>query len=203
MKYLMVCFIAWLSSLPLTSKALVEARVSYGLGNSTVISVQDVCNACLAQTGMDRNFSGIGADGIIQIPVSYFPALGIRYESLGSHSQSNELDLNISYNRTAFLMQWRPIDDTFYFGPILTYGLFHTLNSKARELETEKSNINSKSAESYSVGVEAGFKMVGFLLGAEIGYNELQWENAKDASGNQRDIDLSGAYGKLILGFSI
>lgn len=202
MKVVLACIFICSSLSAITSHALVEARVSYGVASSST-SARDLCSTCISQNRLDKNLSGIGADGIVKLPISYLPAIGIRYESLGSNAQSDLLDLNLSYNRTAVLVQWRPLDSTFYFGPTFTYGLSHSLNSKAREQETEKANVNAKSAESYSAGFEAGFKVIDFLIGAEIGYNELQWKNAKDASGNLQDIDLSGAYGKLILGFSI
>ncbi len=202
MKFVLTCLIASLGTFSFSAQALVEARVSYGLGSATT-SVNELCGDCVSQTSLNKSFSGLGADGLIKLPVPYLPAFGVRYESLGAQKQTEELDLNLSFNRTAFLVQWRPIDSTFYFGPTFSYGLSHSFNAKARELEVEKSNINSKTAESYSAGLEAGFKVIDFLIGAEVGYNELQWQNAKDASGNLQDINLSGAYGKLILGFSI
>lgn len=202
MKLVLSFFTAWLSSFSLSAHALIEARVSYGLGDKS-IAVQELCSNCTSQASVNKNFSGLGADGLIKLPVPYLPAFGVRYESLGTQKSSEELDLNLSYSRTALLIQWRPIDSTFYFGPTLSYGLSHSFNAKAREQEIEKANMNSKSAESYSAGIEGGFKVIDFLIGAEVGYNELQWNKAKDASGNLQDINLSGAYGKLILGFSI
>jgi len=184
--------------------ALFEARVSYGLLASNT-DLEPLCPTCSGEAPSIVPTYGLGADAILTLPFPYVPGIGLRYENMGLTAGSGGLDFKADFTRTAVILNWRPVDGFFYLGPILTYGISHTTKLKAEEGGTKKADFNSDSTSSYSLGVEGGVKLIGFTLGAEAGYMDFRWNDAKDATGNAptQDINMSGPYAKFILGFSI
>nr|WP_295900560.1 hypothetical protein [uncultured Bdellovibrio sp.] len=184
--------------------ALFEARVSYGL-LATNADLGPLCPTCSAPAPSIVPTYGLGADAILTLPIPLIPGVGIRYENMGLTASSGGVDFKADYTRTALILNWRPIDNFIYLGPILTYGISHTTKLKAEDGGVKKADFSADSVKSYSVGLEGGLKLIGFSVGAEIGYLDFRWNDAKDSTGNAptQDINMSGTYAKFILGFSI
>lgn len=195
---------ALLTSTNAMARDLFEARLSYGLLNSDP-SFAPLCTNCVNTAPNPVAAYGLGVDGILTLPLPFVPGLGLRYENMESSSTKSGLEYNATFTRTALLFNWRPIDNLIYVGPIFTYGLSHSTKMKVTEFGVLKSNYSTGSASSYSLGVEAGVKLIGFSIGAELGYQDFRWNDAQDSTGNapSQDINMSGTYGKFILGFSI
>ncbi|MFV8257730.1 hypothetical protein ACNQKP_07985 [Bdellovibrio bacteriovorus] len=186
------------------ARDLFEARLSYGMLNSDP-DLNSLCVDCATSAPSVTPFYGLGADGIVTLPIPLLPGIGIRYENMKFSTSKSGLDYTANFSRTALLLNWRPIDNLIYAGPILTYGLSHSTDLKVTEFGVKKASYSAGSPSSYTVGLEAGVKLIGFSLGAEFGYQNFQWNDATDSTGNapSQDINMNGTYGKFILGFSI
>ncbi|UOF01152.1 hypothetical protein [Bdellovibrio reynosensis] len=184
--------------------ALVEARVSYGL-LATTADLGPLCPTCTADAPAIVPTIGLGADVIVTLPVPLVPGIGLRYEKMGLSASSNGVEFDAEYTRTAILFNWRPIDTILYLGPIFSYGISHSTSLKAVENGTTRADFSADSVTSYSAGLEAGIKLIGFQVGAELGYMDFQWKDAKDKAGNApiQDINMSGTYTKILVGISI
>lgn len=183
--------------------ALVEARVTYGalaskpdlaaiynLGTSTVPSVAP--NA------------GIGFDALFIVPIVGIGG-GIRYENLGFNARSGSLEYKSQVTRTSLIVNYRLINTLMYLGPIATLGLSHSGGIKWTEGNTA-TDFTPDSTSSYTVGLEAGVGLLGFLVGAEAGYQNMKWNRMKDSTNTftgTPNLDMSGTYFKVILGFGI
>lgn len=147
---------------------------------------------------------GLGADAIISPPLFPF-GFGIRYESMGVDASTSGIEFKANYSRTALLLNYRIIDTLLFLGPIFTYGISHSGDIKALQNDVETASFSSNKISSYSIGLEAGVKLIGFHLGAELGYQDFRWKDSVDSTGNiaNQDINLSGSYAKVLLGFGI
>lgn len=182
--------------------ALFEARLTYGL----LASKPDMAPLFPGQSSYPTLAPtyGLGADVIISPPL--FPiGFGMRYENMGVDASSSGLEFKANYTRTALLLNYRLIDTLIFLGPIVSYGLSHSGEIKATVNGTETANFSSTKISSYSVGLEVGVKLIGFHVGAEAGYEDFRWKDAHDSTGNisNQDINLSGTYLKVLLGFGI
>ncbi|MBO9666487.1 MAG: hypothetical protein J7501_06695 [Bdellovibrio sp.] len=186
------------------AQAFFEARVTYGFLKSDV-DLGDLCSNCIASAPSIVPTYGLGADAIFTLPIPLIPGFGIRYENMGLSVSSGASDYEANFTRTAILVNCRIIDTLIYVGPILSYGISHSGTFKVSEGGTEKSHFSPGSTTSYSAGLEAGVKLIGFAVGAELGYMNFNWKDSVDSTGNNstQDINMSGPYGKLVLGFSI
>ena len=65
--------------------------------------------------------------------------------------------------------------------------------------------ISSNNVSSYSIGIEAGASLLGFLVGAELGTMTMKYKDAKDSiiTTQSGDLDMSGSYAKIFVGFGI
>lgn len=199
-------YLAFISSVLLapSSKALVEARVTYGLlASSPKLSDISLPGQTVDAPAATGNY-GIGADALVILPVIGLGA-GIRYENLAFKVTATDLEYKSSLSRTALLINYRIINTLVYLGPIFTYGLSHTNNITATYLSTA-ADLSPDSSTSYSAGLEAGVKLGGFLLGGEAGYMDYKWKSLSDKNNvitSQPNLDMSGGYFKVILGFGI
>lgn len=186
------------------ARDLFEARVSYGMLNANP-NMDSLCTSCATSAPSVTPAYGLGADGILTLPLPFVPGLGLRYENMELSTTKSGQDHKANFSRTALLLNWRPIDNLIFAGPVLTYGLSHSTDYKVTEFGVQKASFSAGSAKSYSVGLEAGVKLIGFSVGAELGYQDFRWGDATDSTGNapKQDINMSGTYGKFILGFSI
>lgn len=183
--------------------SLVEARLTYGALASNP-NLSDVYTGTNAIPSATLNY-GLGGDFIFSPPLTSL-GFGMRYENLGLKLSGNGLDFDSSLTRTAVIVNYRIINTLLFVGPIFTYGLSHTNSMKISVNGNQISNFSSSSPSSWSAGVEAGAKLVGIMVGAEAGYQSLLLKDATDSMGavsGSKNIDLSGSYLKLIVGFSI
>ncbi len=153
----------------------------------------------------------IGGDGIFTLP--FVPiGVGARYEWIGIPDQESEdIEFSFSTSRLSLLVNYRILDMFFFLGPIATLGLYHSLEFK---VDGESGGIDfdlevdSYRATSYSLGIEGGVSLGLFLVGAEVGYMHWSFEGLKDGDSHLtnddafKEIDLSGLYGKLLVGLS-
>ena len=213
---LLICFQGFQNS----AHAIVEVRVHYGsqdtgsnlLDKGTLkISRQSgvsakILNASspLVLDGLKLSeLKGLGVDGIISLPL--FPlAFGLRHEALGARghvsvkSEGNSISgdeggkVDVDLKRTAALLSWRIIDTLFFIGAIGTFGLHHEGQTQI-VFDGETRKFKSDISHSYSLGIEAGGKLLGWLFGAEVGHFTI-------ADKGVGRIKYGGTYGKIHLG---
>lgn len=185
------------------ARALVEARVSYGLLAGSPDLTQLTISGAPTAPSAASNY-GVGADILVILPVIGLGG-GLRYENLGFKVSNSGLEYKTTTSRTALVLNYRLINTLMYLGPIFTYGLSHT-NNMTVSYNGSSADISPDNSSSYSGGLEAGVKLGGFLLGAEAGYESFKWNKMTDKNSvitSQPDIDMSGAYFKVMLGFGI
>ena len=170
--------------------ALVEARINLG-----TLSPSGSLSDAFSGTGLTDSqipdlpaLPGYGADVLISLPLVPF-GFGLRYETLGADFDGVEL----SASRTAILLNKRIIDTLMYVGPIASLGVTHSSTVKGT-IATVSFDESQSSGSSYSVGVEAGVKLIGFIVGAELGYQSFTVDDS---------ADLTGTYAKLVFGLGI
>lgn len=183
--------------------ALFEAKLTYGLlGSKSYFG--DVYDGATTSLPSIVPTYGLGADAVVTLPLMPL-GFGLRYENQGLTASSGGLEFKTSYTRTALIINSRLIDTLLYLGPVFTYGISHSGSAKASETSYSTKFTSSKMS-SYSVGLEAGVKLVGFNVGAEVGYMNFSWKNATDSTGTisgSRTLDMSGTYAKVMLGIGI
>lgn len=198
MKHLLLAFCLLLIS-PL-SHALIDFRVGYG----TMISKPDLGKI---YSGTDSDIpsaapsAGLNVDVIATIPIVGLGA-GLRYEDFKIDYDSGGFTVENSFKRTSMIVNWRLIDTLLYVGPILTYGMNHTNKIKFTSGAGTLMDISSSSVSSYSVGLEAGAKLIGLRAGAEVGYMNMTYKDATDSvTAGKADLNMSGNYVKVMVGF--
>jgi hypothetical protein len=177
---------------PSTSHAIFEVRANYGL---QVVDPKVATNyPSLSQ------LTGYGLDGIVSLPL--FPlAFGMRYEQLGFNESNSVAELDVNLDRVSALVSVRIIDTLLFIGGIGTLGLNHT----GSQMINDKTNNNLDVSEdvdvdvSFTLGLEAGVKIAGLLLGGEAGYSSM---TIKNSSSSQEDLELNGAYLKAHVGIN-
>ncbi len=147
---------------------------------------------------------GLGADLVFFIPLTGV-GIGVRHEDFGLDFSKGGTKYESNSSRTSLLLGWRWVDTLMYFGPVLTYGISHSGgNAKIIEGGTTTSDLVSDSQTSYTAGLELGTKLLGFRVGVEAGYMNYEWKNLTGTVGTSTSkLDLSGTYGKVIIGFGI
>ncbi|MGZ3744252.1 MAG: hypothetical protein ACXVB1_12505 [Pseudobdellovibrionaceae bacterium] len=204
MKLLLICAFTLVTTsiISLPAHALFDARLTYGL----LASKPDMASLFPGQSSLPTVAPtyGLGADVIVSPPL--FPiGFGLRYENMGVSASSGSLEFKANYTRTAILLNYRLIDTLVFLGPIFSYGLSHSGSVKALNGGTEIANFGSSKISSYSVGLEAGVKLIGINVGAEAGYQDFRWKDAQDSTNTlaTQDINMSGSYVKVLLGIGI
>ncbi len=193
------------------AQAILEARLTYGsLASNPQLS--DVYTGSASEVPAVAPNYGLGVDALIIFPVVGF-GFGARYENLGFKVDNAGLEYKTSTTRTALLVNYRLLNTFFFLGPIATYGISHTNNMKWSVSSpalsvptTAKGDLIPQSSTSYSLGIEAGIKMLNFLLGAEVGYEDFKWKKMTDSTGNLTttpDLNMNGVYTKVMFGFGI
>jgi hypothetical protein len=185
------------------ANALFEARLNYGFLASKP-DLKEVYTGAASDVPAAAANYGLGADAIFVIPIVGIGA-GLRYENLGFKAESNGLEYKSSATRTALIVNYRIIDTLLFLGPIATYGISHSNNMKW-SLAGTTADLTPESSTSYSIGLEAGTTLLGFLVGAEAGMQTFKWNKMKDANNiltTTPDLDMSGFYMKVLLGFAI
>lgn len=187
-----------------SANALVEARLSYGLLGSKP-DLAAIYNGTTEVPAIVPNM-GVGFDALFIIPIVGLGG-GIRYENLGFTASSNGLEYKSQITRTSLVVNYRIINTLMYLGPIATLGMSHSNNIKWSDSNTGISaDLTPDSASSYTVGLEAGVSLLGFIIGAEAGYQNLKWNSLKDSKNvitTTPNLDMSGTYAKIMFGFGI
>jgi hypothetical protein len=189
---------------PLTSHALVEARLTYG-GIGSKEFATEACGALCTASNIPAvvPFMGTGADLIIKLPLIPF-GFGVRYEKLGIGTNSSTVEVAANIEQISAIINYRFIDTILHVGPIATLGLSHKSQLKVTESGIPRVDYDATNAQSASVGLEVGIKpliVIPIAIGAEAGYQLLKIKDAKDSISNtSKDLDLSGGYMKLFLG---
>lgn len=185
------------------SHALVDVRLNYGLLGAKQ-NLEEACIGCGTPANAPEIAPayGLGLDVIISPPLLNW-GFGLRYENLGFSTNSNGIDAKLSNIRTAAIVNYRLIDTLLFLGPIATYGLSHSGNLEITENGTKVLDYNNGNSSSWSIGLEGGVKLIAILIGAEVGYQDLRWNKAKSNVNSEveKDINLSGTYAKIHLGF--
>lgn len=182
------------------SLALVEARLGYGILNSK----PNLGNFYGGDLPTAVPNAGLTFDAVVTIPLVGLGG-GLRYENMNVAYDSSVLDVKNELKRTSVIINYRLLDTLIYLGPILTYGISHSNEIKLSSNGTDISKITSDSVSSFSYGVEAGASLIGFIIGAEVGNMQMKYKNAKDSINPSEihDLDMSGTYAKLFVGFGI
>lgn len=187
-----------------SAHALVEARLSYGLLGSKP-DLSTIYNGTTTVPAIVPNM-GLGVDALFIVPLVGIGG-GLRYENLGFTASSNGLEYKSQMTRTSLVVNYRIINTLMYLGPIATMGMSHSNNIKWTDSNTGISaDLTPDSSSSYTVGLEAGVSLIGFIVGAEVGYQNMKWSTLKDSKGvipTTPDLDMSGTYAKIMFGFGI
>ncbi|WP_246845115.1 hypothetical protein [Bdellovibrio sp. NC01] len=200
---LFILLFAVVLAIPKEANAVVDLRLNYGLLVSNT-NLDALCTACGGSVPSIVPTYGLGADVVVNLPIPLMPGIGLRYEDMGLTTSGNGIDIKESYTRTSLLLNYHIIDTLIYLGPIVTWGLSHSTSLKATENGTVKADYTGGSQTSFSLGLEGGAHLAGFIVGGEIGYMDFRWKDARDSTGNNstQDINMSGTYLKLAVGYS-
>ena len=166
------------------ANGLVQFRGSYGL--------QTVKPDQISTLPTYSKLTGYSADVIISPPLFPF-AFGLLHEIMGTEESNDVGKITVDVTRTSGLVSMRLIDTLIFIGAIGTVGLAHG-GDLTVEVSGLKTTTENDISGSYSLGVEGGVKLVGFLVGAEVGYMGLKLKGTTDQK-------LDGAYTKVHIGY--
>ena len=183
------------------ASAILELRAGYEMLNgSKGIENNPSVNA------NPKALKGLTADALL---VFAGFVVGARYEALSGDDTNGNNNFKANYKRTSAVVGYRIIDTVAYIGPIATFGLSSSLDYETNMTGFESEKAASKG--SYSLGLEAGVHMLGFLVGAEFGYLSAKFGNLElpngnvlknSANGDPTPADMSGTYARLLVGLS-
>lgn len=184
------------------SMALFEVRAGYGVLNSKPDLGSFYTNTADIPAATPN--AGLTLDAIATIPLVGLGG-GLRMENMKIAYDSSILGIENKMTRTALIVNYRLINTLIYLGPIFTYGLNHSNSIKLTSNGSTLSNISSSKVSSYSMGLEGGASLLGFMVGAEVGTMGMKYKDATDSVDTTRvhDLDMSGTYAKIFVGFGI
>jgi hypothetical protein len=195
-------------SLPMSSWALFEARLSYG-SLASGQSFSDICQGSCATPSNAPSVVptfGLGLDALVSLPMIPL-GFGLRTEDMKLKASGAGIDADLKFNRTAVLVNYRLIDTIVHFGPIASFGISHSGSMSLNEGGTQVVNLNPSSLSSYSVGLELLAKplvVIPITIGAEAGYMSFKWGDVTNSvDSTTKNIDMSGSYLKVFLGIEI
>lgn len=148
--------------------------------------------------------AGLTLDARVVIPFVGL-GVGLRTENQKISYDSSVLGISNSFTRTSLVLNYRLIDTLVHFGPIVTIGMSHGNELKLTGGGQTLANVSSSSVTSNSVGLELSAGILGITAGAELGYMNMKYKGATDSlhTGTSLDLDMSGNYMKLLVGFGI
>lgn len=177
---------------------ILEIRGGAGINGANADDFEDRVNATGAG-GVDADeFDNFFADVFFNIPASPL-GLGVRHEWLNQEDSGGGSEYDLKINNLSLLIDLRLIDSNIYLGPIVSIGypwgeLDFQSGSASLEDQIDGDRV------SYSGGLEAGVIFGNFLIGAEAGYQSIKLKS--DSSALRADIDVSGYYGKAMVGLA-
>lgn len=188
-----------------------EAKVHY----SYIQSRPDLRPVVLTGTSPvpnSANLNGVGADVVYYRPLLGV-GIGLRYENLGYIMVQGTEEYKASTSRVAVLGSYRFLNDSNFIGFVGTYGFSHSGDFSVCQDSTVcrgqgfyERELTSSQISSYTLGLEAGFRIGGFLFGTEVGYINYLWKAMRDRQGadlGAPKLDFSGNYIKFFLGFGL
>ncbi len=172
MKRLLVCLFLLA---PLSSQALFVIRAGFG----TTQMDEDTYGGFAVD-----DMKGYNLDVIFEPPLLTDMGFGLRYEKMTFDIGTSEAELE----RIAAIINYRFIDFFTYFGVISTFGLSNDFKIG--------SNEDFDPSFNYSLGAEAGLNLGLIQIGAEVGkfFGDV-------GNPGSPDLDISGLYGKILVGF--
>jgi hypothetical protein len=184
------------------ASAIFELKVGYG----TLASKPDLLGFYGGAATMPSAIPTVGMtmDAIVTIPLVGIGG-GIRTEDMKISYDSDVLGISNSFKRTSIILNYRLLNTLVYLGPIVTLGVNHSNELKLTSGGTDLSKVKSSKVSSYSAGLEVGASVIGLMAGAELGYMSMKYKDATDEldAAKVHDIDMSGSYVKLFVGFGI
>jgi hypothetical protein len=182
--------------------ALFEVRAGYGILASKP-NVADFYGGADSNIPSATPNAGLTLDAIATIPLVGIGG-GLRMENMKIDYDSSALGISNSLNRTSLIVNYRILNTLVYLGPIFTYGLNHSNSLKLTSGGSDLAKISSSKVTSYTLGLEAGASLLGFMVGAEAGTMAMKYKDATDSINNVvHDLDMSGTYAKIFVGFGI
>ncbi len=180
--------------------AIFELRASFG-ALASQLNLADAYDVAGAPSMTPAG--GAGVEALIMPPL--FPiGFGVRFEAYGVNPKNSSAEFDWNTTRMALVINSRFLDSFVFLGPIVTYGLSHSSSIMATVNGTKVADWSGTKLQSYTVGVESGVNLLGFVLGGELGFEDFRWKEAQDQiSGNVHDFNMSGAYLRLLIGFGI
>lgn len=152
--------------------------------------------------GIDANdFQTYNADVFINFPALPF-GVGIRHEWFNLNEGSGGSDLDLEATNLSLLVDWRIIDSSrFYVGPLVAVGYpSGNVHFKSGNVTTD-TDVDGDNV-SYAGALEAGVYLGHFLIGAEAGYQNVEFKSSSDNNGGSAKFDASGFYGKVLAGLT-
>jgi hypothetical protein len=180
---------------------IVEIRGGVGLSAANADQFDEAAKAA-GQGGIDANdFQTYNADLFFNIPA--FPiGVGLRHDWLNLSKGSGGSDVDLKGRNLSLLVDLRLLDTpVFYLGPIVGAG-YPTANVHFNNgTVSTDTDVNGKNI-SYNAGLEAGFYLGHFLIGAEAGYQNVEFESSSSGNGRSATFDATGFYGKAMVGLT-
>lgn len=179
---------------------ILDIRGGVGRSSANVDDFDDQAKAANGN-GVDANdFQTYNADIFINFPVVPI-GVGIRHEWFNLNEGNGGSDLDLKATNLSLLVDLRIIDtDHFYIGPLVAIGHPSAkVDFKSGNVTMDK-HINGNDV-SYAGALEAGVYLGHFLIGAEAGYQNIEFE-ADNNQGNKAKFDASGFYGKVMAGLT-
>lgn len=174
--------------------ALLELRLNYGVHT---VNPDDVTGGSLPTL---TDLSGLGFDGVVTLPMVPV-GFGLRYEQLNSVKTAGSEEISVDFNSVSALVNYRLWDTGFYVGFVGTMGLSPS-SKMTTKISGTTTNYTAGSASNYSIGVEGGIHLLGFLVGAEAGQSSFVGNDYSDGTNSVSKMDLVGPYVKLQVGLS-
>jgi len=197
MKKLMLAVVSVLALGGTARAGLIEIRGGVGLNAANPDDFENKVKTTSNQDLGSDSFDNYNVDVFINLPALPI-GVGLRQEWLNQDQSAGGAEWDLKAQNTSLLVDLRLIDTAFYVGPIVGAGY----PSGDLDFKSGTSNISQdidRDQISYFLGAEAGLKLSNFIVGAEAGYQSLKFEQ-KGANSLDAKIDLSGFYGKAMVG---
>jgi hypothetical protein len=149
-----------------------------------------------------------GGDALLGFDDWYF---GARFNSVQWIKFSNNNIYEVAAHIFSLLAQKRFVYGSNYFAPTLSLGIYQPSVVNARLNGVDTIQYTSGKTRTASLGLEAGWILDVYVLGAEVGYQYLTMDDFSGSdgsrfltpSGAERNANLSGPYLKFILGIHL
>ena len=197
---LFLCSSVLLGAVPSVHADLLELRLGAGITAADFDDLDKEVGQTNSSVSSD-DIQNFNLDLMLNIPVSPIN-VGVRYEvanqdqSGGTIGNSDLVEWDLEVNKIMGLVDWRILDNVVYIGPIAGLGYAGSdfdLNVNGTKTDSSLNGVN------YLLGLQGGVHISRFIVGAEVGYEGLSLDSP---SGLSSDVDLSGVYGKLMVGLS-